>query len=193
MKKDKQRDNQTCESEDDLLSWVMMSAACLLTSVAASTCSRATQSVQASLHDDTTNTVSPSITTGGGWGLLQQDSLHCLRCGWPSALKLLCCGPCSVGNMDAAVRGECCAPLHTKYVLPTASQSADSVQFMLHCIGNQSTVQVNSDHLARRPTALNSFYLIDLFITTQQRPLTLSVKAQEAKSTCNTQSTKHRK
>ena len=36
---------------------------------------------------------------------------------------------------------------------------------------------------------------IYLFITTQQkdqRPLTLSVKAQEAKSTCNTQSTKHR-
>ena len=39
------------------------------------------------------------------------------------------------------------------------------------------------------------FKRIYLFITTQQkdqRPLTLSVKAQEARNTCNTQSTKHR-
>jgi len=36
---------------------------------------------------------------------------------------------------------------------------------------------------------------IYLFITTQQkdqRPLTVSVKAQEVKSTCNMQSTKHK-
>ena len=39
------------------------------------------------------------------------------------------------------------------------------------------------------------WFIYLLIITTQQkdqRPLTLSVKAQEAKNTCNTQSTKHR-
>ena len=39
------------------------------------------------------------------------------------------------------------------------------------------------------------YLFIYLFISTQQkdqRPLTLSVKIQEVKSTCNTQSTKHR-
>ena len=44
-------------------------------------------------------------------------------------------------------------------------------------------------------SVLKIYLFMYLFITTQQkdqRPLTLPVKAQEVKSTCNTQSTKHR-